>query len=363
VKKLVATLALLVLAGASPAEVHELAVSVDTGGALTGGTPPVSGEHYVTLSPMPLTEEELYNDNGSAYYHWSGGIAGFASKFIAPYDCLVVAVKLCCFNSSARNFFIDILGEDVGVPGKPDRNNSLLGGYETFYEGSHSGDTWVRFDLATRPLLSTGDVFFAMSDDSIEGQDNAPQDNQGPGPADSAWWYFDGGSWSDYDTFGAMLIRVFVDDDLSEPDTTPPFVADMEPTDGESDVPIDSDIVFHCKDDDSGVDTTTIDFTAEDTTLGASLVVSTGAAARLGASPAGEIAGDLDVDDADLLDVVCTFTPDADLPYEDTITCTVDGALADLEANEMGDDFVWSFDTEEAPNVVTTTWGVIKADF
>ena len=362
-KKLVATLALLVLAGASPAEVHELAVSVDTGGALTGGTPPVSGEHYVTLSPMPLTEEELYNDNGSAYYHWSGGIAGFASKFIAPYDCLVVAVKLCCFNSSARNFFIDILGEDVGVPGKPDRNNSLLGGYETFYEGSHSGDTWVRFDLATRPLLSTGDVFFAMSDDSIEGQDNAPQDNQGPGPADSAWWYFDGGSWSDYDTFVAILIRVFVDDDLSEPDTTPPFVADMEPTDGESDVPIDSDIVFHCKDDDSGVDTTTIDFTAEDTTLGASLVVSTGAAARLGASPAGEIAGDLDVDDADLLDVVCTFTPDADLPYEDTITCTVDGALADLEANEMGDDFVWSFDTEEAPNVVTTTWGVIKADF
>ncbi len=355
-KYLVATLVLLVLAGVSLAEVHELTVSVDTG---TVGTVPVSGEPYLTPSFMPLTEEELYNDNGSAYYHWSGGIAGFASKFIAPYDCKVVAVRLTCFNSSARNFYIDILGEDVGVPGKPDRNNSLLGGYETFYEDAHGSDTWVRFDLATTPLLSSGDVFFAMSDDSIDGLDNAPQDNQGPGPADSAWWYFDSGSWSDYDTFGAMLIRVYVDDDLSEPDTTPPFVADMEPTDGESDVPIDTEIVFHCGDDESGVDTATIDFTVEDTSLS-----SNDRAIGIGGSPNGDISGDLDIDDADLLDVVCTFTPDDDLPYEDTLTCTVDGALADLEANEMGDDFVWTFDTEEEPpNVVTTTWGTIKAEF
>jgi len=70
------------------------------------------------------------------------------------------------------------------------------------------------------------------------------------------------------------------------------------------------------------------------------------------------------IDDTGTNDVVCTFTPDADLPYEDTITCTVDGALADLEANEMGDDFVWTFDTEEEPpNVTHTTWGTIKAEF
>ncbi|MCX7021535.1 MAG: Ig-like domain-containing protein [bacterium] len=363
-KYLVVTLALLVLVGASQAKVQELAVSVDTGEALTIESPTSLGEHYVTVSPMPLTEEELYNDNGVAAYHWSGGIAGFASKFVAPYDCRVVAVRLCCFNPSARNFFIDILGEDSGVPGKPDRNDSLLGGYETFYEGSHGGDTWVRFDLATHPLLSSGDVFFAMSDDSIEGQDNAPQDSQGPGPADSAWWYMGGSSWYDYDSFGAMLIRVFVDDDVSEPDTTPPFVADMEPTDGESDVPIDTDIVFHCGDDLSGVDTATIDFTVEDTTLGASLVVSTGSAAGSGASPAGVIAGVLDIDDSDLNDVVCTFTPDDPLPYEDTITCTVDGTLADLSGNPMGDDFIWSFTTEANPiGVVQTTWGTIKAEF
>jgi len=358
-KYLVATLVLLALAGASQATVHELTVSVDAGESATVGL----SDHQIMVSLMPLTEEELYNDNGVAYYHWSGGIAGFASKFVAPYDCLVVAVKLCCFNSSARNFFIDILGEDPGVPGKPNRDDSLLGGYETFYEGAHYSDTWVRFDLATTPLLSTGDVFFAMSDDSIEGLDNAPQDNQGPGPADSAWWWF-GSYWYDYDSFGAMLIRVFVDDDVSGPDTTPPFVEDLTPDDGDTDVPIDSDIVFHCGDDDSGVDITTIDFTAEDTTLGAPLVVSTGAAARLGYSPAGEIAGDLDVDDSDPNDVVCTFTPDDDLPYEDTITCTVDGSLADLSGNPMGDDFVGSFDTEEEPpGVAHTTWGAIKAEY
>jgi len=153
----------------------------------------------------------------------------------------------------------------------------------------------------------------------------------------------------------------YLDIDYTEvaPDTTPPFVADMEPTDGESDVPIDTEIVFHCGDDESGVDTATIDFTVEDTSLS-----SNDRAIGIGGSPNGDISGDLDIDDADLLDVVCTFTPDADLPYEDTLTCTVDGALADLEANEMGDDFVWTFDTEEEPpNVVTTTWGAIKAEY
>ncbi|HUT97677.1 MAG TPA: DNRLRE domain-containing protein [bacterium] len=146
-----------------------------------------------------------------------------------------------------------------------------------------------------------------------------------------------------------------------EPDTDPPYVEDLAPDDGDTDTPIDTDIVFHCKDDDSGVDTTTIDFTVQDTTLasGDKTVSTDSHAASVWYTPVGDISGDLDIDDADPLDVVCTFTPDDDLPYDETITCTVDGALADEAGNDIGDDFVWTFDVELT--VTTTTWGAIKA--
>jgi hypothetical protein len=148
------------------------------------------------------------------------------------------------------------------------------------------------------------------------------------------------------------------------PDSDPPYVDGMDPDDGDTDVPIDTDIVFHCKDDMSGVDSGTIDFTAEDSTLGVPRAVSPEASVQVVIHPAGEIDGDLDIDDSDPMDVVCTFTPDDELPYEDTIICTVAGTLADAQGNEMGDDFVWSFDTEENPiGVAHTTWGAIKAEF
>jgi len=148
-----------------------------------------------------------------------------------------------------------------------------------------------------------------------------------------------------------------IDYTVVEPDTDPPYVDGMEPGDGESDVPVGANIVFHAKDDDKGVDVSTIAFTAEDSSL------SGGRALSLYA-PTGSISGDLDIDDADINDVVCVFTPDEDLPYEDEITCTVDGSLADVKGNEMGDDFVWSFTTEEEPpNVTRTTWGAIKAEY
>jgi hypothetical protein len=144
------------------------------------------------------------------------------------------------------------------------------------------------------------------------------------------------------------------------PDTDPPYVEDLDPDDGDTDVPPDVDIVFHCKDDDTGIDTDTIDFTAEDTTLGGALTVGTGV---IGVSirPSGVIAGDLDIDDSDINDVVCTFTPDDPLPLGDTITCTVDGGLSDNAGNDLGDDFIWTFDTEVAVDEVS--WGAIKAGF
>jgi|GEM_PF-3472323 len=140
------------------------------------------------------------------------------------------------------------------------------------------------------------------------------------------------------------------------PDLDPPYVCDMDPDDGETEVPLDSDIVFHCVDDWSYVDTDTIEFTAVDTTLG------NGRAVGLG-SPNRTLAGDFEIDDSDRWDVICTFTPDDDFYEGDTITCTVAAGLADSKGNEMVDDFVWSFTTEVVENVSHTTWGAVKAGF
>ncbi|MCK4594790.1 Ig-like domain-containing protein, partial [bacterium] len=139
------------------------------------------------------------------------------------------------------------------------------------------------------------------------------------------------------------------------PEEIPPYVDGMDPDDGEVQVPLDSTIVFHCKDDDSGVDVTTIDFIAQDSSL-------TGGRALGIGSPNRVIDGNLDIDDEDINDVVCTFTPTDEFYEADTITCTVDGDLADMKGNLLGDDWVWTFYTYDPEFAVEeTTWGAIKA--
>lgn len=145
--------------------------------------------------------------------------------------------------------------------------------------------------------------------------------------------------------------KPYLDIDYIIPETNPPYVDGLEPEDGATGVPLDSDIVFHCKDD-TQIMVDTIVFTARDTTLNPRRALGSGSSNRT-------LDGELEIDDADLTDVVCTFNPIDDFLEGETITCTVDGCLADVCGNEMGDDFVWSFDTEVA--VEETTWGAIKA--
>ncbi|MCK4592901.1 Ig-like domain-containing protein [bacterium] len=166
--------------------------------------------------------------------------------------------------------------------------------------------------------------------------------------------------WSSYADM-ANMVRNWLDTAAGEPDVTPPEVTDMDPGDGDVDVPIDSDIVFHCTDDISGVDTDTIDFTVQDTTLGGNRALSAGAALSVHHSPARTLPGDLDIDDTDPLDVVCTWTGYDPFYMDETITCTVSGDLADNRGNQMGDDFVWTFDTELG--VEDSSWGEIKSRF
>ncbi len=147
------------------------------------------------------------------------------------------------------------------------------------------------------------------------------------------------------------------------------YVSDMDPADGDSGVPVDTDIVFHCwctvGDGYGRIDTDTIMFTVEDQSRRsgdrALRTSSSSLSTHVNPRPVGEITGTLDIDDSDPWWIICTFTPDEDLPV-DLITCTVDGCLADIWGHEMEEDFIWTFSTGDY-GVEETTWGAIKAEY
>ena len=137
-------------------------------------------------------------------------------------------------------------------------------------------------------------------------------------------------------------------------DTDPPYVDQVYPWDGEYDSY--DDIVFHCIDEQSAIDSDTIVFTLEDDTLGGGRTVRKAAGVPI--SPTVLLPGDLYIDDTDPLDVICTFDPKYPLAFDRTYTATVDGCLADIWGNEMGEDFVWRFG---GMSVEETSWGEVKA--
>ncbi|HUT97903.1 MAG TPA: hypothetical protein VM054_02350 [bacterium] len=144
----------------------------------------------------------------------------------------------------------------------------------------------------------------------------------------------------------------------SAQDTDPPYVDEIYPEDGDP-APDERIIIFHCKDTESPVDLDTIDFTVWEDWPWLDRSITVDAVEVLERTPKviSTVPGDLDIDDTDPQDVVCTFVPEGDLPEFDHITCTVAGGLADIYGNEMVDDFVWEFwvDVKEA------SWGEVKA--
>ncbi|MCK4593030.1 hypothetical protein KAU45_00920, partial [bacterium] len=154
---------------------------------------------------------------------------------------------------------------------------------------------------------------------------------------------------------------------LGDMEMAPPYVDDMYPDDGRRDVPLDTQIVFHCMDDEdegAGIDVSTILFSVEASESRSEKALEVrddrGAAIKQQYAPSYEITGTLEIDDDHLQDVVCTFTPDEDLPVAE-IVCTVDETLADRIGLEMGYDEVWTFYTEGYEKVEEMSWGAIKA--
>jgi hypothetical protein len=138
-------------------------------------------------------------------------------------------------------------------------------------------------------------------------------------------------------------------------DSTPPHVSGQSPANGESEVQPDVNVTFHVTDDMSGVDTSSIVFVCKDSSPA-------GNGAFLGAGGSNAILpGVFTFDDADLLDVVCTFDPDQPLP-PDTITCKVAAGLKDLAGNATTGPVIWTFKIHGAA-VTETSWGALKAQY
>jgi len=241
-------------------------------------------------------------------------------------------------NGNCAYSYTDLGSYDSGHPFM-DGVSSISDVYFMAYVGRESTATWVADTTSFYPLCAVNTDF------------NVVGINMYPG--DGKRWTGDG--WKLHNNVIENLMMNSVED------TAAPAVEGMDPGDGDSRVPLDYTVVFHCVDDKTPVDTDTIHLTVRDSSLRGDNAVRTGAAQEIRFGSSRTLAGELDVDDTDQLDVVCTWTGADDFCEGATVTCTVNGGLADRMGNEMGDDFVWSFSTSDA-SVTETTWGAIKAD-
>ncbi|UCE28181.1 MAG: hypothetical protein JSW52_05390 [Candidatus Coatesbacteria bacterium] len=262
------------------------------------------------------TETILQQSDDTMEISWSMNNWSWAQWFDAPADCHVVSASFYCDGSGTK---------DVGVwDDSADRPGTLLGSVSHAFSGAWAWSPYV--DLTGEGItLSSGDKFWVGIVYSAGSYPYLGLDTTSPNHGIA--YSFDGSSWYFISSWD-LMVRVKIDDDMD-----PPYVDEQDPADTTWAQP-DTDIVFHCKDDDKGVDSGTIDFSADDGTRA-------------------DVPGVLDIDDSDPNDVVCTFTPDSDLPEGETITCTVDELLADGLGNEMGSDAVWSFGVDGTPPTIT----------
>lgn len=139
-----------------------------------------------------------------------------------------------------------------------------------------------------------------------------------------------------------MNLRVIVNDDVAGP-----YADQFDPAPGDTVSP-NTDIVFHIKDDDIGVDSATI--TTD------SVVI------EVGGSP---VAGTLGVDDTNPNDVLVTFNPDIDFTEGDTVEVTLSPSgneIKDLLTNTMEED-PYEFYIGPYVQIQSTSLGVIKANY
>jgi hypothetical protein len=346
------------------------AVGTDLGEVLHGGAAYLPPGPNGFLGVLYMTDEYSAGllQNGIATSPSYGWVS--TDDFVLDDDSTIEDITYWIINYTAPSGYYHRFWNDTGGSGP---GSELPNAPATFVLTSTGEYSWgyllYRCDIDLDPdydidaghywgasYFSSGFWYMLVRTNAYDDQEYFDQGGGGSGP-----WYSSQYMWGTaYDFFQII-------DGVGGWTPPVPYVDGMDPDDGDDEVPLDVDIVFHCKDDGHPIDTDTIVFTVEDQSRrpgrGAPVSDSALTAGRVNPRPTGEISGILSIDDADLFDVRCTFDPDADLPV-DLITCIVDGSLANSKGWVMGDDFVWSFETEDpGPGVVQTTWGAIKAEF
>jgi hypothetical protein len=281
-----------------------------------------------TLAVRSVQILQMSDDTAEA--SWSVNSSGCAQWFTAPADCHIVGASFYSVYDGAKAVGVWD-NDDSGLYNLP---GTLLGA--ELFDFSGSSWHWSPYaDLTDKGItVSSGDKFWVGIVYSVGYYVYIGLDNTSPYHGFA--YSYNGTSWTSY-IYYDMMVRVKIDDDMDCP-----YVDGQDPADGGWAAP-ETTIFFHCKDDDKGVKSDTIDFSADDGTRA-------------------DVSGSLYIDDSDPNDVICIFSPDSDLPAGATITCTVDGELADGLGNEMGNDAVWTF-TVTGTDVKETSLGEIKAAY
>jgi len=304
----------------------------------------------VLVLAIPALARELYWDDGldeGTIMHRMAGVLNHDYEGEGPGDTdgelgMVSGFTVWWQWDWSRNDKVSL--RTVGSWGQPDQIIYTTG-FDEDYSYENIGGHWWRITF-DEPVEVPGE-FFGVVSSYYDSDINICYDGAQEWDSPHSWYY----GWQEL-TYGDFRIRV-----EWEAGASYPYVYGMDPDDGEADVWRGSEIVFHCKDDHSKIDRSTVSFTAYDSSLGNSR------AAGLDSETNGIIPGQFYFSDiSDPKDVLCTFDPDGPLPV-DRITCIVDGKLADEWGTEMGLDFIWSFTTEGYQSVEEASWGQIKATF
>ncbi len=287
-------------------------------------------------------------------------LTGTYSTWEIDYDWLATRIDIQLSKESEATLGLDCfaIGDDIYLETAVDLDDDLADGEWWVWMCVYQ-EMWDAYPLVVRDGTTTPPVL---------------QISQA-GESDSYCWSFDPTGWDTDHLVGVCFLEknfgtkevvqsTMLHLDLgSLLDTHEPLVEDVDPDNGEDDVPIDSTIEFTLRDD-SGINLDTLDFSVTDDSLSSGRTLTPGGRSlSAGFTHTGEISGELDIDDSDPQSVVCTFTPDEDFDYEATITCTIAAGLEDTLGFATTEDIVWSFTTEEWVRIETTTWGAIKAQF
>ena len=305
-----------------------------------------TASHFYNLPPSPLMpgETELYWDDGtSVSSYFPSSYSPYATTFTAPADCHLVRYRFYWYGGGNVDVSCLLYNDDGGGDPKTPTGSTLF--TITGNSGSTSWD-WFNVDVTSAgATLTNGQIFHPGWSHTSTSAGVMLDDAKG---GYSCWLWL--GSWYDYSAYYTHMMRVVINDD-----TSPPYADTFDPPDGGYALS-DTTISFHVRDDDVGVDTPTIYFTAEDSPKSISQKDTVSLSK-------GVISGILDIDDSNPNDVVCTFTPDSDLTVWDTITCTLDAGLADTLGNATDSDIVWHFTVIIINSVQPTSLGHIKAQY